>query len=114
MSEETLRQVLERLRTDEEFRERLGNDWPNAIGELDLSPAEIAAISSNDEDALRRLVGADVTAYQNEFAGTNFICSWVCITTIDTRGSTRNTCPESKKGCGTNATHNCVMEVRQY
>jgi hypothetical protein len=96
MSEETLRRVLERLDTDEAFRDSLKreSDWKDVVGELDLSPAEIAAISTQDEDALRRLAGADVTGYQYQirmsFYTTNLICSWMCFTTIDTPGSGRH------------------------
>jgi hypothetical protein len=112
MSEKTLRKVLQKLNKDEAFRDKLRNDWQNALDDLDLSPAEAAALSSQDEDALRRLVGSDVTALQQGFFGTDFICSLLCITTLDTRGSTRDTCPGSKKGCGTHNTHNCLVMIR--
>jgi hypothetical protein len=112
MSQETLRLILEQLNTDEEFRERMRDDWQNALYELELSPAEAAALASQDEDALRRLVGADVTALEGGFFGTDFICSLVCITTIDTPGSGRDTCPGSRQGCGTHNTHNCFVLIR--
>ena len=112
MSEERLRLILERLNTDEEFRARMRDDWQNALGELELTPTETAALASQDEDALRRLAGADIPTPENGFFGTDFICSWLCITTIDTEGSTRNTCPGSRQGCGTHNTHNCFELVR--
>lgn len=46
------------------------------------------------------------------FFGTWVVCSLLCITTLDTRGSTRDTCPGSKKGCGTHNTHNCLVMIR--
>lgn len=102
MSEKTLRRVLERLNSDEKFRESLKNerDWASVVRELDLSPAELAAISTQDEDALRRLAGTEaMIAGQNlGFFTTDFICSLFCfcfpwITYIDT--------PQSGRHCGT-------------
>ncbi len=112
MSEKALRAVLEQMNKDEEFRYKLRDDWQNALDDLDLSPAEVAALASQDEDALRRLAGSDVSAMAGGFFGTDFICSLLCFTTIDTRGSTRDTCPGSKKGCGTHNTHNCLVLIR--
>jgi hypothetical protein len=63
MSEEALQRVLERLNADPEFRDKVENDWENVIGELGLSPAEVMALSTGDEDALRRLASADVSAF---------------------------------------------------
>jgi hypothetical protein len=62
MSEKTLRKVLKRLDTDRKFRKSLYDqrDWASIINKLDLSPAELAAISTQDEDALRRLAGGEV------------------------------------------------------
>jgi hypothetical protein len=94
MSEETLQRFLERVNTDEEFRDKLKENWEDVIGELDLlSPAELIAVSTQDEDALRRLVNADVTAYNLNFYTTNVICTLACPITLDTPGSGR--------GCGT-------------
>jgi hypothetical protein len=104
MSEKTLRRLLERLNSDEEFRESLKNerDWARVIRELDLSPAELAAISTQDEDALRRLAGTEaMIAGQNlGFFTTDLMCSLFCfcfpwITYIDT--------PQSRRHCGTGA-----------
>ena len=82
MSEKTLRKFLKRLDTDKKFRKMLYDqrDWAPLIKELDLSPAELAAISTQDEDALRRLAGGEVKiAGQNlGFWTTNLICSWLC------------------------------------
>jgi hypothetical protein len=69
MSEEQLRQLVERLNSDESFRERLNNDPQGAIEEFDLSPAEHAALVSQDEDALRRLLGEDVSGFAVGQAG---------------------------------------------
>jgi hypothetical protein len=112
VSEKTLRELLDRLSKDEAYRDTLRNDWQNALDDLELTPAELAALASQDEDALRRLSGSNVSAASAGFFGTAFICSWLCITTIDTRGSTRDTCPGSKKGCGTHNTHNCLVMIR--
>jgi hypothetical protein len=112
MSDETLQRFLERVTADEAFRDRMQNDWKHAIDELDLSPAELAAVATQDEDALRRLVGAEVTPYSANFYTTAFICSLVCVTTLDTPGSGRDCgtgqcrgTPGSGQGCGTGA--NC-------
>src|SRR5262245_32744048 len=102
MSEKALRQFLDKLNKDKKFRQCLYDqrDWAPIVKKLDLSPAELAAISTQDEDALRRLAGRDVKiAGQNlGFYTTNLICSWLCfclpfITHIDT--------PQSKRDCGT-------------
>jgi hypothetical protein len=94
MSEETLARFLERVNTDTEFREKLKENWEEVIAELDeLSPAELIAISTQDEDALRRLVNADVTAYSLNFYTTQLVCTLACPITLDT--------PNSGRGCGT-------------
>lgn len=63
MSEETLRRFLERLNGDASFRESVQKDAGGAFAEFGLSPAEQVALASNDEDALRRLAGAEVEGY---------------------------------------------------
>ncbi len=102
MSEKTLRQVLQRLNSDDEFRANFKDpwNWHRVVRQIDLSPAELAAIATQDEDALRRLAGAEPTiAGQNlGFYTTNLLCSLLCwcfpgITFIDT--------PQSKRHCGT-------------
>ena len=117
MSEETLQRFLERLNSDEGFKQRLQTDWYNVIGELELSPAELAAVATEDEDALRRLAGAEVMGYRTNFAGTAVACSLLCFTTIDTPGSTRHcgtgrcaTQPGSGQGCGTG--DNCGLRAQ--
>jgi len=99
---------MERVSTDDAFRSRMKDDWQDAIGELDLSASELAAISTQDEDALRRLAGVDVAGFvQNSFWGTDLICSWLCFTTIDTPTSGRHCgtgpggCPGTGTGTGT-------------
>jgi hypothetical protein len=112
MSERTLRNFLARLDTDKKFRKSLYDqrDWASIIGELDLSPAELAAISTQDEDALRRLSGGEVKiAGQNlGFFTTNLVCSYLCfclpfVTNIDT--------PDSRRGCGTGPRGTACCEV---
>jgi len=63
MSEESLRAVLDKIEADEGLRERLSTDPAAAVSELDLSPSEMVAILTNDEDGLRRLVGAETGAF---------------------------------------------------
>ena len=106
MSEDTLKQVLDRLQNDSEFQSRLRQDWEAALGELDLSHAELVALATQDEDSLRRLARVDLAPGGLGFLGTDFICSWLCTVVwttvpVDTNGSTRDTCPGSKGHCGT-------------
>ncbi len=106
MSEETLRQVLERLHEDKEFRRSLQDDWEAALRDLDLSPAELIALAARDEDSLRRLAATDVASQGLGFWGTDFICSLACTIVwktvpVDTPGSGRDTCPGGKGQCGT-------------
>lgn len=63
MSEESLRSFLDKIETDEAFRARLSKEPTVLADEFDLSPGERAALVSNDEDALRRLVGAETSGY---------------------------------------------------
>lgn len=78
MPEEELRRLLERLQTDEEFRERIGHDTQSALSEFDLSYTERVALASNDEDALRRLAGAQIDI-EPEFWKwvSRHICTWI-------------------------------------
>src|SRR5215831_11802035 len=116
MSEKTLRTVLERLQKDKEFHRRMQYDWQGALKDLELSQAEVVALATQDEDSLRRLAGSSAVSQGLGFFGTQFICSWLCtivFTTVplDTKGSTRDTCPGSGQGCGTHNTHNCGGET---
>jgi len=63
MSEESLRRFLARLTEDGAFLESVRQDPQHAFEEFELSPAERVALATNDEDALRRLSGADVAAF---------------------------------------------------
>jgi hypothetical protein len=63
MSEETLRRLLERLHDDAAFVEHLKVNPEETLREFELSPTEQFALTSNDEDALRRLAGLDVSGY---------------------------------------------------
>jgi hypothetical protein len=64
MSEESLRRLIQRIETDEGFRESLANDTEAALKEFELSGTERYALIANDEDALRRLMGSEVAAFQ--------------------------------------------------
>lgn len=63
MSEESLRRFLDRLNTDEAFREGMHSDPAGALAEFELSVTERTALGMGDEDALRRLTGADVAGF---------------------------------------------------
>ena len=102
MSEETLRRFLERLNTDAAFRESARQNPATALDEFELSAAEQAALATNDEDALRRLAGSDVSGFlapggAGAGAGTGIDVSifWFC-------GPTEYCfTPNSKRHCGT-------------
>jgi hypothetical protein len=68
MSEESLRQFLDRLNGDAAFVERLKANPGEALAEFDLSQTERVALATNDEDSLRRLAGQDVAAFINPAA----------------------------------------------
>jgi hypothetical protein len=63
MSEESSRRFLERLNSDESFRTALQCDPESALADFELSPTERLAIGTGNEDALRRLSGADVMGF---------------------------------------------------
>ena len=63
MSEEALKRFIERVNNDEAFAEKVRNNWEDVIDESGLSPAELTALGTEDEDALRRLMGAEVTGH---------------------------------------------------
>jgi hypothetical protein len=91
MSDETLKQFLERLSSDEAFKERMTNNSEAVEEEADLSEAELVALGTQDEDALRRLVGAEVTGHA---------LSWF-ITPACTYGCRPPSTAGSGQGCGT-------------
>jgi hypothetical protein len=105
MSEKTLRKFLDRLHSDKQFRESLRDEkhWASAVGELHLSPAELAAISMQDEDALRRLAGSEVKiAGENlGFYTTNLICSLLCFCWPFSNTRINIDTPNSRRHCGT-------------
>jgi hypothetical protein len=97
MSEATLRRFLDRLNEDASFRDSVQANPEGAFAELGLSPAEQAALSSGDEDALRRLAGADTSGYA-------VIMSWMlCAPPRDTPGSGNHCgtgqCPTTDDDC---------------
>jgi hypothetical protein len=63
LTEETVQRFMARLDADAAFRDRVQQDAASAFTEFGLSPAEQAALTGNDEDALRRLTGLDVSGY---------------------------------------------------
>jgi hypothetical protein len=64
MSEEALRALLDRINTDESFREQVAAD-PGAalIDQAELSQVEKYALVLNDEDGLRHLLGEDTSGF---------------------------------------------------
>ena len=75
MSEESLRLFLEQLSGDAAFVERVKANPAEALGEFDLSPAERVALTSNDEDGLRRLAGLDdVSGFLGVVNFTEILC----------------------------------------
>ena len=54
--------------------------WGHIVHELNLSPTELAAIATQDEDALRRLAGAEpmIAGQGLGFDTTNLLCSLLC------------------------------------
>src|SRR5438270_13666731 len=91
MSEESLQQFLERLSSDEALKERVTNNWEAVEEEADLSEAELVALGTQDEDALRRLAGAEVAGHA---------LSWF-ITPACTYGCRPPSTAGSGQGCGT-------------
>ena len=63
MPEATLQRFLERLNEDASFRARAQADPESVLADFGLSTAEQDALSSDDQEALRRLVGDDVSGY---------------------------------------------------
>ena len=96
MSEESLQQFLERLSSDEALKERVTNNWEAVEEEADLSEAELVALGTQDEDALRRLVGAEVTGHALSWFFTP-ACSYGC--RPSTRGGGQG-CPTAGNGTG--------------
>jgi hypothetical protein len=100
MSEATLREFLDRLNEDASYRESVQADPESAFAAFGLSRTERAALTSGDEDALRRLAGADTSGFA-------VIMSWMlCAPPRNTPGSgnhcgTGSCTPGSGTGCGT-------------
>ena len=63
MSEEALNRFLERLRSDEALQQKVKDDLPAVVEEFGLSGPEVVAFDSGDDDALRRLAGIEVEAF---------------------------------------------------
>lgn len=67
MSQAALRELIERAANDEEFVEYLRRDPVRAIMQLDVSSTELFTLTCADEDALRRLLGAQEDAMSVDF-----------------------------------------------
>jgi hypothetical protein len=57
MSDQSLQALLARIRSDDDFVNRVKSDPKDALAEFDLTVVELFALTCGDEDALRRLVG---------------------------------------------------------
>jgi hypothetical protein len=73
MTEESLRDFVDQLNQNLGFRARVQQDAASALAEFGFSPAEQVALASNDEDALRRLPGAEV----QESVAAKCLWSWI-------------------------------------
>jgi hypothetical protein len=98
MSESTLLRFLERLNEDAAFLDSAVANPEGAFAAFGLSAAERTAITSGDEDALRRMTGADVSGYVLGSSSSIYLTL--------TRPRPTDT-PGSGNGCGTGSTHNC-------
>jgi hypothetical protein len=80
MGDKDSQALLERLNTDEGFRERFEEDISGALAELSFTPSKRAALVSTDEDSLRRLAGADVVGIECGRIKswiTRHLCTWI-------------------------------------
>jgi hypothetical protein len=112
MSEEALKKIIERANKDQAFKKKLEEDPLAAVKDLGLSPAEETAIATGDEDALRRLVGADVQGFW-------ILVTVACATRVNCPNTRPPACPEtpprpggtpgSCSGCGTGR---CAGQIR--
>jgi hypothetical protein len=89
---------LERLNNDTAFLESAVANPEGAFEVFGLTSAERTAITSGDEDALRRMTGNDVSGYMLGSSSSSIIY---------TRGTRPADTPGSGNGCGTGSTHNC-------
>jgi hypothetical protein len=96
MSEEMLRQFLQRLNDDESFRETLRQDPEGVLAQFELSQTERTALGTGDEDALRRLCSMDVAGnIMASAACSNLaVCSAVCSLGCATTDRTQYTCED--------------------
>jgi hypothetical protein len=91
---------LERLNNDAAFLDSAVANPESAFEAFGLTSAERTAITSGDEDALRRLTGNDVSGYMLGSSSSSIIY------TAGPRPRPTDT-PGSGNGCGTGSTHNC-------
>ena len=81
MQERAAQGILDRVNDDEGFRNRFEHDIPGVLAEFDLSHTEQMALASTDEDALRRLAGANVDMEATAFWKwlSRLLCTrWFC------------------------------------
>ena len=92
MSENELRRLLDRLNGGAGFRERFQRDIPGGVARLAFSPAQGAAITATDEDALRRLAAPPVDAHVHN---AKILSRLLCTRMFCGPGKTRNwECPD--------------------
>jgi hypothetical protein len=114
MSEESLRRFLKRLDTETDFREKVQKDWDSAMEEYDLSISEEAALAVGDEDALRRLMSAEVAGFGQELGW--WFPSALCGPRTPNSGQhcgTGRCWTKHQSGCG-GGTGNCIAKKKEY
>jgi hypothetical protein len=79
MSEEALNRFLERLRSDEALQQKVKDDLPAVVEEFGLSGPEVVAFDSGDDDALRRLAGIEVEAFDGGWYVPSYGCFYVTL-----------------------------------
>jgi hypothetical protein len=92
MSEDSLRQFLERLNSDAAWAEQVKSDPAAALEGYDLSVTERMAMACSDEDGLRRLAGRDVIGFGVAPIPTGPLCV-----------ATQVTCASVAQPCGSHA-----------
>jgi len=76
MREELLRKFLEKINTDEAYKERLLRDPHAALDEIGLSLEEKRAMGTMEPDALERLAHQSLSGGSGAVAKTTVIC-WI-------------------------------------
>jgi hypothetical protein len=90
-----LRRFLDRLNSDESFKESVRKDPASVLAQFELSASEQAALGTGDEDALRRLSGMDVAGYVLVTPACSRVCSMMgCSLNCPTADRSQYTCED--------------------